>query len=179
VADFHGDSTITDLAMTDQELDTVAEQAAAALLVRGWMLATAESCTGGWVAKVCTDLAGSSHWFERGFVTYTNEAKQEMLAVAAETLAAQGAVSEATAAEMARGALARSRAQVSLAISGIAGPGGATAGKPVGTVCFAWARQAGGVVTRTLHLAGDREAVRRQAVAQALAGLLEFLAGDG
>jgi nicotinamide-nucleotide amidase len=165
--------------MTDRELDAVAEQVAAALLARGWMLATAESCTGGWAAKVCTDLAGSSHWFERGFVTYTNEAKQEMLGVTPATLAAQGAVSEATAAEMARGALARSRAQVSLAISGIAGPGGATPGKPVGTVCFAWARQAGGVVTRTLHLAGDREAVRRQAVAQALAGILDMLAADG
>jgi nicotinamide-nucleotide amidase len=165
--------------MTDQELDAVAEQVAAALLARGWMLATAESCTGGWVAKVCTDLAGSSRWFERGFVTYTNEAKQEMLAVAAQTLAAQGAVSEATAAEMARGALARSRAQVSLAISGIAGPGGATPGKPVGMVCLAWARHDCGAVTRTLYLAGDREAVRRQAVAQALAGVLDMLAADG
>lgn len=165
--------------MTDQELDAVAEQTAAALLARGWMLATAESCTGGWVAKVCTDLAGSSLWFERGFVTYTNEAKQEMLGVAPATLAAQGAVSEATVAEMARGALARSRAQVSLAISGIAGPGGATPSKPVGTVCLAWARQGGGVVTRTLYFAGDREAVRRQAVGQALAGVLDILAADG
>ncbi len=165
--------------MTDQGLDAVAEQVAAALLARGWMLATAESCTGGWVAKVCTDLAGSSRWFERGFVTYTNDAKQDMLGVAPTTLAAHGAVSEATAAEMARGALARSRAQVSLAISGIAGPGGATPGKPVGMVCLAWARHDGGMVTRTLHLAGDRDAVRRQAVAQALAGVRDMLAADG
>lgn len=165
--------------MTDQELDAVAEQVAAALLARGWMLATAESCTGGWVAKVCTDLAGSSRWFERGFVTYTNDAKQDMLGVAPTTLAAHGAVSEATAAEMARGALTRSRAQVSLAISGIAGPGGATPGKPVGMVCLAWAWHDGGMVSRTLHLAGDRDAVRRQAVAQALAGVRDMLAADG
>lgn len=162
--------------MTDQELDALAEQVAAALLVRGWMLATAESCTGGWVAKVCTDLPGSSRWFERGFVTYTNEAKQEMLGVEPGVLAEQGAVSEATVRQMAAGALARSRATVTLAISGIAGPGGATSFKPVGTVCFAWAVRDGEVLSRLLHLDGDREAVRRQAVAVALSGVLDVLA---
>ncbi|HEY0634497.1 MAG TPA: nicotinamide-nucleotide amidohydrolase family protein, partial [Gammaproteobacteria bacterium] len=103
------------------------------------MLATAESCTGGWIAKCCTDLPGSSRWFERGFVTYTNEAKVEELGVSVETLQAYGAVSEATAAEMAAGALRQSRAQVSVSVSGIAGPGGGRPDKPVGTVCFGWA----------------------------------------
>lgn len=162
--------------MTDQELDALAEQVAAALLARGWMLATAESCTGGWVAKVCTDLAGSSRWFERGFVTYTNEAKQEMLGVEPGVLAELGAVSEATVRQMAAGALARSRAQVSLAISGIAGPAGATPFKPVGMVCLAWALRDGEVVGCTRHFDGDRGAVRRQAVAAALQGVLDVLA---
>jgi nicotinamide-nucleotide amidase len=141
------------------------------------MLATAESCTGGWLAKVCTDLAGSSGWFERGFVTYSNEAKQDMLGVKAATLAQHGAVSEAVVAEMARGALQHSRAQVAIAISGIAGPGGGTADKPVGTVCFAWAIQKRGdmLLTATRHFVGDREAVRRQAVQHALQEVLPLL----
>jgi len=136
-------------------------------------MAAAESCTGGWVAKVCTDLPGSSAWFERGFVTYTNEAKQEMLGVQAATLEAQGAVSEATVCEMAEGALAHSRAQISLAISGIAGPGGATPGKPVGTVCFAWAVEGQLAQSERVCFDGDRDAVRRQAVAHALEGMLK------
>lgn len=162
--------------MSDRELDQIAELVAAALLARGWMLATAESCTGGWVAKVCTDLAGSSRWFERGFVTYTNEAKQELLGVDPAVLAEHGAVSRETVTQMAAGALARSRAQVSLAISGIAGPGGATPFKPVGMVCFAWATRDGGPISCIRHLDGDREAVRRQAVALALQGVLDVLA---
>ncbi|GAB4290621.1 MAG: nicotinamide-nucleotide amidase [Thiohalomonadaceae bacterium] len=162
--------------MTDQDLDALAEQVAAALLERGWRLATAESCTGGWVAKVCTDLAGSSRWFERGFVTYTNEAKQEMLGVEAGVLAEQGAVSEATVRQMAAGALARSRARLALAISGIAGPGGATPFKPVGMVCLAWVVSGDAVVSCTRHFEGDRDAVRRQAVAAALQGVLDVLA---
>ncbi|MEW6646006.1 MAG: nicotinamide-nucleotide amidohydrolase family protein [Pseudomonadota bacterium] len=162
--------------MTDQDLDALAEQVAAALLERGWMLATAESCTGGWVAKVCTDLAGSSRWFERGFVTYTNEAKQEMLGVEPGVLAEQGAVSEATVRQMAAGALARSRARLALAISGIAGPGGATPFKPVGMVCLAWTVSGDAVVSCTRHFEGDRDAVRRQAVAAALQGVLDVLA---
>lgn len=161
--------------MTDQELQGLAERVAAALSVRDWRLAVAESCTGGWVAKICTDVPGSSRWFERGFVTYTNEAKQELLDVQPETLRQQGAVSEAVVREMARGALAHSRAQISLAISGIAGPGGATPFKPVGTVCLAWATDEGALLSRTVHFSGEREAVRRQAVAAALTGILELL----
>jgi nicotinamide-nucleotide amidase len=145
------------------------------LFANGWMLATAESCTGGWLAKVCTDLAGSSGWFERGFVTYSNEAKQDMLGVKAETLAQHGAVSEAVTAEMAIGALRHSRAQVGVSVSGIAGPGGGTATKPVGTVCFGWAVQGGEVRTATRHFQGDREAVRAQAVQYALSGVLQAL----
>lgn len=159
----------------DTLLTERAESVARCLLARGWMLVAAESCTGGWVAKVCTDLAGSSNWFERGFVTYSNEAKQEMLGVLPETLAAHGAVSEATVREMARGALERSRAQISLAISGIAGPGGGTPDKPVGTVWFAWATAEGDVVAHRARFAGDREAVRRASVALALEGVADLV----
>lgn len=141
----------------------------------GVMLAAAESCTGGWLAKVCTDMPGSSRWFERGFVTYTNEAKQEMLGVSARTLQEHGAVSEATVAEMATGALANSRAQISVSISGIAGPGGGSDEKPVGTVCFGWAVEGGGISAEQCRFSGDREAVRGQAVLHALLGLLERL----
>ncbi|MGE0080736.1 MAG: CinA family protein [Thiohalomonadaceae bacterium] len=160
----------------DAELNALAGQAADVLMAQGLMLASAESCTGGWLAKTATDLAGSSRWFERGFVTYSNEAKQELLGVAADTLAQHGAVSEATAREMARGALARSRAQVSLAITGIAGPGGATPGKPVGLVWFAWARRGAAPVARSVRFEGDRDAVRRASVATAWQGLLDLLA---
>ncbi len=142
---------------------------------REMMLTVAESCTGGWLAKVCTDLSGSSKWFERGFVTYTNESKQEMLGVLAQTLQTHGAVSEETVAEMASGALANSRAQIAVSISGIAGPGGGTLEKPVGTVCFGWAQQGGGTVTERRRFDGDREAVRAQAVLHALQGLLQQL----
>jgi nicotinamide-nucleotide amidase len=140
------------------------------------VLVTAESCTGGWAAQVVTSIAGSSAWFERGFVTYSNAAKQELLGVRAQTLRNHGAVSEETAREMARGALERSRATVALAITGIAGPGGGSAEKPVGTVCFAWARGSA-VRSETRYLAGDRESVRRQSVVLALEGVLSALAG--
>ncbi|WJW74738.1 nicotinamide-nucleotide amidohydrolase family protein [Thiohalobacter sp. IOR34] len=143
----------------------------------GVKLATAESCTGGWLAKVITDVPGCSAWFERGFVTYSNASKQEMLGVSAATLETQGAVSEATVAEMAAGALAHSRAQLAVAISGIAGPGGATPGKPVGMVCFAFAREGRPPRSETEYFIGDREAVRLQAVGYALHGLLDAL-GD-
>lgn len=161
--------------MTDRELAELALRVGEALSARGWRLAAAESCTGGWVAKVCTDVAGSSRWFERGFVTYSNEAKQELLGVHGETLAGHGAVSEETVQEMAQGALVRSRADVSLAISGIAGPAGGSPEKPVGTVCFAWAVRGNGISTLRMVFAGDREAVRRQAVARALSGVLDVL----
>lgn len=159
----------------DDVMDELLVQLAEALKAKGWMLATAESCTGGWIAKVCTDLAGSSVWFERGFVTYSNGAKQDMLGVQAETLAQHGAVSEAVTAEMAAGALANSCAQVTVSVSGIAGPGGETPTKPVGTVCFGWAVKNGTVRTETCHFDGDREAVRKQSVEHALRGVLQLL----
>ena len=161
----------------DQRLAELSVRLGEALLKNGMMLCAAESCTGGWVAKVVTDTAGSSGWFDRGFVTYANEAKTDMLGVAEETLAAHGAVSERVVREMALGALARSRAGVSVAISGVAGPSGGSAEKPVGTVWFAWARS-GEVVARQVRLPGDRDAVRRQSVALALQGILDMVS-DG
>ncbi len=159
--------------MTVDALTTLATLAGTRLKARGLKLATAESCTGGWVAQAVTAIAGSSDWFERGFVTYSDEAKQEMLGVRAETLARAGAVSEETALEMARGALAASRAQVAVSITGVAGPAGGTAAKPVGMVCFGWALAGGAAAAATKHFPGDREAVRRQSVHFALQGVLE------
>jgi len=148
-----------------------------ALAARGWFVATAESCTAGLIAGAITDVAGSSGWFDRGFVTYTNDAKIEMLGVAAATLAAHGAVSEPTAAEMAAGALARSRAGLAVAVTGVAGPSGGTAAKPVGMVCFAWARREGRVEVMTRRFDGDRAAVRAASVVVALEGLLDRARG--
>lgn len=159
------------------DLATLSEQVGEALRTRGLMLVTAESCTGGWIAEVITAVAGSSQWFERGFVTYSNEAKREILGVQATTLSASGAVSEATVREMAEGALAHSRAQVAVAVSGVAGPGGGSLDKPVGTVCLAWAGEGTATRSRRLQFAGNREAVRRQAVAAALRGVLDVLNG--
>lgn len=147
---------------------------ASALLAKGWQLAIAESCTGGMIAAACTDLAGSSAWFERGFVTYSNAAKTEMLGVPQALLAQHGAVSEPVAAAMAQGALQRSKANITASVTGIAGPSGATAGKPVGMVCFGFATAAG-VSATTMQFAGDRAAVRQQAVDYALAQLLVML----
>jgi nicotinamide-nucleotide amidase len=146
-----------------------------ALRARGLCVAAAESCTGGLVAGAITDVAGSSGWFDRGFVTYSNDAKIEMLGVQPATLAVHGAVSEATAAEMAAGALARSPADLAVAVTGIAGPDGGTPAKPVGTVCFAWARRGSAVATATQRFAGDRAAVRTATVRAALQGLLDRL----
>jgi len=156
-------------------MNELVQRIAERLAARGALLATAESCTGGWAAQALTALAGSSSWFERGFVTYSNAAKEEMLGVRAETLARHGAVSEEAAREMALGALSRSRAGVAFAITGIAGPSGGSAAKPVGTICLAWALRGGAPRSETRHFAGDREAVRRQAVERALAGVLELL----
>ena len=160
----------------DTVLDALAMKLGDALHAQQRMLATAESCTGGWVAKVLTDIPGSSSWFDRGFVTYTNQAKQDMLGVPTMVLEKYGAVSEQTVQAMARGGLHHSQADFSLAISGIAGPGGATADKPVGLVCFAWAEKREGdepkVWSRHHIFGGDREAVRRQAVATALQEML-------
>jgi len=154
---------------------TLVEKIAARAKQRKAWLVTAESCTGGWVAQVLTSVAGSSQWFERGFVTYSNAAKQELLGVEKATLETHGAVSEETAREMALGALARSRGTLALAITGVAGPGGGTAGKPVGTVCFAWAAKGGSAPVETKHFSGDRDAVRRQSVEHSLARVLEML----
>ena len=142
---------------------------------KGWFMASAESCTGGLIAAACTELAGSSHWFERGFVTYSNAAKTELLGVDAALIERHGAVSEQVARAMAKGAVARSRAQVAVAVTGVAGPGGGSADKPVGTVWFGWATP-GGTVTEMKCFDGDRAAVRQASVAHALARLLELLA---
>ena len=158
------------------ELEILAERLGAALLSRGEWLSVAESCTGGWLAQSVTAIAGSSAWFDRGFVTYSNAAKVDMLGVPESTLVRHGAVSEATARAMVQGALAHSRADWAVAITGIAGPGGGTAEKPVGTVCFAWAQKDGGCEAMTRCFAGDRAGIREQAVAWALEGLLERLA---
>ena len=151
---------------------------AQALLVRRWMLATAESCTGGLIAAACTDLAGSSDWFERGVVSYSNAAKTDLLGVPPALIAAHGAVSEQVARAMAAGAVAHSRAQAALAVTGIAGPGGGTADKPVGTVWFAWCVN-GQISAECQRLTGDRAQVRQQTVAHALQGLLTRLGEPG
>jgi nicotinamide-nucleotide amidase len=156
-------------------LTTLATLVGTRLNTRGFLLATAESCTGGWAAQAVTAVAGSSAWFDRGFITYSNEAKREMLGVPSGILAQFGAVSEETAREMAAGALEHSRAHVSLSITGVAGPSGGTPDKPVGMVCFGWARRDSGVETATRRLEGDRESIRRQAVMLALAGVMERL----
>jgi nicotinamide-nucleotide amidase len=149
------------------------------LLERNYTLATAESCTGGMIAAACTDLAGSSDWFERGFVTYSNAAKTGMLGVAAALIEAHGAVSEAVALAMARGALLHAQADLAVAVTGVAGPGGGSAAKPVGTVWLAWAwRTADGQITAQAllqRLAGDRAAIRQATVRAALQGLLDRL----
>ena len=150
------------------------EQLASTLLARGWMMATAESCTGGMIAARCTDLSGSSQWFERGFVTYSNAAKSELLGVPAELIAQHGAVSEPVARAMAGGAVRHAHAQVSVAVTGIAGPTGGSADKPVGTVWFAWCVNEQLSSERRVF-GGDRAAIREATVAHALQGLLKQL----
>lgn len=155
-------------------MDELARKVGERLKSAGERLVTAESCTGGWVAQAVTAIAGSSQWFERGFVTYSNPSKEELLGVRAATLERHGAVSEETAREMAQGALARSSGSLALAVTGIAGPGGGSPDKPVGTVCFAWSRGKN-VHTETRHFSGDRDSVRRQSVVYALEGVLRAL----
>ncbi len=164
--------------LSNASLDSIAARVGERMLARGLMLTTAESCTGGWVAKTVTDLAGSSAWFDRGFVTYSNAAKQEMLGVEAALLETHGAVSEPVVEAMVNGALARGRATVALAISGIAGPGGGSPEKPVGTVWLAWGLAGQAPVTRRFRFDGDRDAVRAQAVEAALLGVLDLLQAD-
>ena len=163
--------------MASDTLSTLATLAGARLKAQGLKLATAESCTGGWVAQAITSVSGSSEWFDRGFVTYSNEAKREMLGVRPETLAAHGAVSEPTAREMAAGAIVHSAAGAAVAVTGVAGPSGGSPEKPVGTVCFAWALRGGAVESETRRFEGDREAIRRQSVIRSLQGLLERVEG--
>jgi nicotinamide-nucleotide amidase len=168
----------------DAQLAALSAQVGQTLEARGLTLATAESCTGGWVAQIITHTAGSSAWFDRGFVTYSNEAKQDMLGVRPETLAREGAVSLETAKEMTAGALKNSKALISLAITGIAGPTGGSppgsvggsSGKPVGTVCFSWCFRGEAPVCRRKRFGGDRESVRRQALIFALEELLALIA---
>jgi nicotinamide-nucleotide amidase len=162
--------------MPDSVLYDLAERVGRALHERGLMMATAESCTGGWIAEAITMVPGSSAWFERGFVTYTYISKREMLGVSGETLEQHGAVSETVVRQMVDGALRASHAQVAVAVSGTAGPGGGTPQKPVGTVCLAWGLKDGALRAETRHFKGDREAVRRQSVAYALEILLEVVA---
>ena len=157
-------------------MDALAQKLGARLKGAGAKLVTAESCTGGWAAQVVTSVAGSSAWFECGFVTYSNQAKRELLGVRDDTLQEYGAVSEETAREMAQGALRRGRGTVALAVTGVAGPGGGSPTKPVGMVCFAWA-SGRSVRSETRQFSGDRESVRRQSVIRALEGVLQHLDG--
>ena len=161
--------------MNTTAIPTLVEQLATALKARGQMMATAESCTGGLIAGACTELSGSSDWFERGFVTYSNAAKSELLGVAAALIEEHGAVSEAVARAMAIGAVVNAHAHWSVAVTGIAGPSGGSALKPVGTVWFGWATPEG-VFTDHQRFDGDRASVRRAAVAHALSGLLQRIA---
>ena len=161
-----------------EDLTDVAARVGHALQQKGWLLTVAESCTGGGVGQAITEIAGSSEWFDCGFITYSNASKTELLDVSAALIAQFGAVSEEVAGAMAEGALANSNAHVSLATTGIAGPGGAVPGKPVGTVCFAWAKNDHLhtiTYTERLVFSGDRHAVRQQTVAHALKGMLRFL----
>jgi nicotinamide-nucleotide amidase len=160
----------------DNELYELGEQVGGALKAGNLVLTTAESCTGGWIGEVVTMISGSSAWYDRGFITYTNAAKQQMLGVKAVTLREHGAVSEPVVREMAAGALAASGAQIAVSVSGVAGPTGGTPDKPVGTVCIGWARKGGAVRAETCRFDGDREAVRRQSVVRALKGVLALAA---
>ena len=157
----------------DDGLASLAAAVAAELKAHGRRLATAESCTGGWIAKLCTDLAGSSEWFERGMVSYSNESKHELLGVRQADIHRFGAVSEEVAAAMARGAQACSETDYAISVSGVAGPGGGSPDKPVGTVCFGWALPEDKLETETLLFVGDRDAIRRQTVAHSFKGLLD------
>ena len=162
------------MSQVDQcRLEALAGRLGALLVNEQLKLVTAESCTGGWVAQCLTAIAGSSAWFDRGFVTYSNEAKQEMLGVPPVMLAEHGAVCQPVAVAMAEGALRNSRADWAVAITGIAGPTGGSPQKPVGTVCFAWGCRDGRIVTSTRHFPGSREDVRAQSVEHALSGLIE------
>jgi nicotinamide-nucleotide amidase len=161
--------------MDDNDLLDLADQLGTTLKAHNLMLALAESCTGGMAAQMVTAIAGSSAWFDRGYVTYSNQSKQEMLNVSTKTISTYGAVSEQTATEMALGALKNSHAQIAASITGIAGPDGGSVEKPVGTVCFAWMGTHLSLQTMTQHFHGDRHEIRQQAVAYLLANILKNL----
>jgi nicotinamide-nucleotide amidase len=165
------------LTPTDRDLETLARRLGRALLARGWRVATAESCTGGWIAKALTDVPGSSQWFESGAVVYSNASKTDLLGVPPALLETHGAVSEPVVRAMADGARARFGVELAVAVSGIAGPDGGTADKPVGTVWFAWSAPRG-MTAECVRLGGDREAVRRASVAHALERLLALASSD-
>lgn len=162
-------------ATDDAALAALSRELGQRLLAQGLRLVTAESCTGGWIAKCLTDIAGSSRWFDRGWVTYSNEAKRDELGVSADSLSMRGAVSEQTVREMAMGAAQNANAPVSVAVSGVAGPDGGSADKPVGTVWIAWHWPDRRITAQEFRFAGSREAVRRQTIAAALQGLLDGL----
>ncbi|HEY6942730.1 CinA family protein [Dokdonella sp.] len=159
----------------DRELSALAQSVAECLIARGQTLVAAESCTGGWIAKVLTDIPGSSSWFECGVVAYSYEAKESLLGVQPQTLERHGAVSQEAAVEMVSGALARYGASVAVAVTGVAGPGGGTPEKPVGTVWIGWKRRGGYARAELFHFDGDREAVRRRTVGAALDGVRRIL----
>lgn len=159
----------------DKQLEELARRTGAALEAAGQVLTAAESCTGGWIAKLITDVPGSSAWFQQAVVSYSDRAKQELLGVPEETLSCHGAVSEEVVRAMAAGALERSGADVAVSVSGVAGPDGGTAAKPVGLVWFGWALASGFLISRVERFSGDRDAVRRAAVATALKGVLRQL----
>lgn len=161
--------------VSDTALQQLAEQLGHVARSHHHSLVTAESCTGGWIAKILTDIAGSSGWFECGMAAYSYEAKQALLGVRPQTLEEFGAVSRETVIEMVSGALVHSAATLAVAVTGIAGPGGGTPEKPVGTVCFAWAGKDGGCTAQTCHFVGERAVVREQAVRHALLGLQSCL----
>ena len=159
--------------ISDAHIESLTQQVADLLVNKKLVLVTAESCTGGWIAKCCTDINGSSTWFDRGFVTYSNQAKQDLLGVSESTLDKFGAVSEQTAIEMAIGAIDFSQATISIAVTGIAGPTGGSQQKPVGTVWLVWSLKNGPITSALHHFSGDRESIRRQAVSAALEGIIK------
>lgn len=159
------------------QLTPLAERVGRLISRQKILLVTAESCTGGWIAEAVTSVPGSSRWFERGFVTYSNQSKQDMLGVSADTLLKHGAVSEEVVLEMARGAILRSKAHVSVAVSGVAGPDGGSEDKPVGTVWIAWGQKLGYAEARLFQFSGNRQQIRHQAVREALQGIAQRLGG--
>ncbi len=165
--------------MIEHEIENTMQRLAEALTVKSWRMAVAESCTGGWIAKCCTDRAGSSSWFDRGFVTYSNGAKIDMLRVDAAALELHGAVSEIVAEQMAQGALDCAGVDASLAATGVAGPDGGTQEKPVGTVWFAWAMRGRGVRSGCVRFLGSRDSVRHQSVLHALRRMLQMVGDVG